>query len=338
MAGVTVRALQQLAALLLERAGLKINPDGYHSLRLALSARMPALGISDAEEYVQRLKELAGEHELRSLLPLVTVGHTEFFRDAKQFRALERRILPEALSRSRRDGRRVSVWSAGCATGEEPYSVAMVLAELGASHLDVDLYATDLNPAAVENAQLGRYSARRMAGMSPQRLQRFFQPLPDGQEGQEVQAGLKQYVRFGGQNLAAPVFSHVKPDSLDVLLCRNVIIYFDLPTIRALMDRFLSVLRPGGILLLGYSESLFKVYDRFEMIELEGSFVYRRPLDGRPARPMGPSLTPAPVAARTPQMLPPRPSVLSLPSLAALRPSPPSSSGSPPIGPLAARE
>ncbi|MBF5044100.1 tetratricopeptide repeat protein [Aggregicoccus sp. 17bor-14] len=337
MSGVTVRALQQLAALLLERAGLKINPDGYHSLRLALSARMPALGISDAEEYVRRLRELAGEHELRSLLPLVTVGHTEFFRDAKQFRALERRILPEALSRARRDGRRVSVWSAGCATGEEPYSVAMVLAELGATHLDVDLYATDLNPAAVENAQLGRYSARRMAGMSQERLQRFFQPVDDGNEGQhQVQAGLKQYVRFGGQNLAAPVFSHVKPDSLDVLLCRNVIIYFDLPTIRALMDRFLSVLRPGGILLLGYSESLFKVYDRFEMIEVEGSFVYRRPLEARPPPPAEFVAPPAPAPVRTPAMLPPRPSAVAMPSLAPRYPTP--GRGSPPIGPLAARE
>src|SRR5262245_6554460 len=88
------KALAQLALLLLDRAGLKITPDGFYGLKLALKARMPALGISDAGEYVRRLDSLAGSHELRSLLPLVTVGHTEFFRDNRQFTALEQRIFP----------------------------------------------------------------------------------------------------------------------------------------------------------------------------------------------------------------------------------------------------
>lgn len=275
MLNVSQKALQQLSALLLERAGLKITPDGYHSLRLALSTRMPALGIDDPELYVQRLKEPSGEQELRSLLPLVTVGHTEFFRDAKQFRALEKRVLPELLAKARRDMRRVSIWSAGCATGEEPYSLAIVLAELGANFMEVDLWATDLNLAAVQAAKQGRFTARRLAAMSPERLKRFFKPVD---EGYEALPTLKEYVRFDGQNLAVPVFDKVKNNSLDLILCRNVIIYFDLPTIRGLMDRFLAALRPGGLLFLGYSESLFKVYDRFEMIEVEGAFIYRRPL------------------------------------------------------------
>lgn len=272
MLTVTSKALQQLASLLLERAGLKITPDGYHSLRLALTTRMPAVGIEDAEEYVRRLRNV--EDELRALLPLVTVGHTEFFRDPKQFRALESRILPEALWRARRENRRVSIWSAGCATGEEPYSLAMVLVELGALPIEVDLWATDLNLAAVEAARQGRFSSRRVAGMHNDRRTRFFRPVDDGFE---IVSSLKDYVRFDGQNLAVPVFEKVKPESLDLILCRNVIIYFDLPTIRALMDRFLAALRPGALLLLGYSESLFKVYDRFEMVEVEGAFVYRRP-------------------------------------------------------------
>ncbi|QRN93363.1 tetratricopeptide repeat protein [Archangium violaceum] len=285
MLTVTSRALQQLAALLLERAGLKITPDGYHSLRLALSTRMPVVGIQDAEEYVRRLKTV--EDELRALLPLVTVGHTEFFRDPKQFKALEGRILPDALWRARRETRRVSIWSAGCATGEEPYSLAMVLAELGALPIEVDLWATDLNLAAVEAAKQGRFSSRRLAGMQSDRKQRFFRPVD---EGYEVVSSLKDYVRFDGQNLAVPVFEKVKPESLDLILCRNVIIYFDLPTIRALMDRFLTALRPGALLLLGYSESLFKVYDRFEMVEVDGAFVYRRP--EKPLEPRAPGTGP----------------------------------------------
>lgn len=320
MLTVTSRALQQLASLLLERAGLKITPDGYHSLRLALSTRMPAVGIEDAEEYVRLLR--TAEDELRALLPLVTVGHTEFFRDPKQFRALESRILPEALARARRENRRVSIWSAGCATGEEPYSLAMVLAELGALPFEVDLWATDLNLAAVEAAKQGRFSGRRVSGIPHDRRVRFFRPML---EGYEVVSSLKDYVRFDGQNLAVPVFEKVKPESLDLILCRNVIIYFDLPTIRALMDRFLAALRPGALLLLGYSESLFKVYDRFEMVEMEGSFVYRRPVKslsprapGSGPRPMTIGSLPT-VGERPMDAVKPRDSLSMLPSTRALQ-------------------
>ena len=301
---VSPKALQALAALLLERAGLKITPDGYHSLRLALSTRMPVLGLTDPELYVQRLRDIGGEQELRALLPLVTVGHTEFFRDPKQFKALERFILPQLLAKSRRENRRVSIWSAGCATGEEAYSVAMVMSELGALSMEVDLLATDLNLAAVEAAKQGRFSVRRSSGISAERLERYFKPV---EEGMEVLPSLREYVRFDGLNLAAPSFEGmVTPGTLDLILCRNVIIYFDLPTIRGLMDRFLAALRPGGLLFLGYSESLFKVYDRFEMIEVDGAFVYRRPLVEpkpravmpTPAPPLATShATPAPVAS-----------------------------------------
>ncbi len=307
MLNIEKSALDSLAALLLERAGLKIASDGYHGLKLALTARMPALGISDANDYVRRLRQLAGEHELRSLLPLVTVGHTEFFRDPRQFRALETRILPELIRQVRREQRPLGIWSAGCATGEEPYSLAMALEELGATPELVKLWATDVNPAAIETAKLGRFPLRRMASITPERLRRFFTLTDDGYE---VQAHLKAFVHFEGQNLAAPIFPRVAPGSLDLILCRNVIIYFDLPTIRGLMDRFLNGLRPGGLLLLGYSESLFQVYDRFEMVEIEGSFVYRKPLsDGplvspRTIRQLGATglapLAPPAVAVRTP--------------------------------------
>ena len=297
MLNVSQKALQQLSALLLERAGLKITPDGFHSLRLALSTRMPAVGITDPEIYVQRLRDIGGEQELRALLPLVTVGHTEFFRDPKQFKALERFILPQLLAKARRELRRVYIWSAGCATGEEPYSVAMVMSELGALPMEVDLWATDLNLAAVEAAKQGRFTVRRVGNMAPDRIERFFKPV---EEGFEVHPALREYVRFDGLNLAAPSFNEmVTPGSLDLILCRNVIIYFDLPTIRGLMDRFLHALRPGGLLFLGYSESLFKVYDRFEMIEVDGAFVYRRPLvDPKGARltlPIVSPPTPAPI-------------------------------------------
>jgi chemotaxis protein methyltransferase CheR len=321
-------ALEGLSALLLERAGLRVAADGFHGLRLALQERMPALGLTDAEEYVRRLRAPGGEPELRSLLPLVTVTHTEFFRDPRQFGALERRLLPEALARARRDHRQVRLWSAGCATGEEPFSLAMLLEECGASPAEVDLWATDLNQAAVESARQGRYSRRRAAQVGPARLERFFRPAG---EGYQVIPSLRARVRFEGLNLAAPGPGQVEPESFDVILCRNVIIYFDLATIRRLMDRFFSALRPGGFLVLGYSESLFRVYDRFEMVEVEGAFLYRRPRTEAPAprRPPAPRVTGEfpvvvpvrpPVAAAAPPVAAPRAPRVAAPTPASVSP------------------
>ena len=290
-------SLQLLAALLLDRVGLKITPDGYYGLRLALVARMPALGLFDASEYVRRLRQLAGETELRALLPLVTVGKTEFFRDHRQFEGLEQVLIPKQLASARKEGRKMRIWSAGCATGEEPYSVAIVALERGAEPHEVDLWATDLNPAAIESATAGKYPTRRMVGVSEERLAKFF--IAAG-ENYEAVPSLKKVIRFEGHNLAAPVFPMVTPGTLDLIMCRNVIIYFDQPTIRGLMDRFFDALRPGGVLLLGYSESLFRLATKFEMFEVSGSFAYRRPLPGAPPppppRPSAPIVAPRPSA------------------------------------------
>lgn len=328
-------ALEQLAALLLERAGLKVTPDGYAGLRLAMQARMPALGLDDASEYVRRLRQLAGEHELRALLPLVTVGKTEFFRDSRQFAAFENEIFPELLKHARREARAVKAWSAGCATGEEPYSIAMVGLDRGALPNEVDCWATDLNPVAVENAARGRFAIRRLLGVSEPRLARYF-TLSDGQY--EVTPQLRDMVRFDGHNLAAPIWPQVKPQSMDLIFCRNVIIYFDQPTILAVMERFYDSLRPGGWLFLGYSESLFRLPTRFEMIEVGGVFIYRRPVRRNAMLLPTPPLKPdAPVEPQkpTPKMLPlvvglqlPK-SVPAMPSPMAPRPSPSPGSGTP---------
>ncbi len=290
-------ALDQLAALLLERAGLKITPDGYYGLRLALQARMPALGITDASEYVSRLRQRAGEHELRSLIPLVTVGKTEFFRDTRQFLAFEHNVFPSVLERGRQDLRQVRLWSAGCATGEEPYSLSMVALEKGGTPETVEVWATDLNPAATESAARAFFPARRLVGVSEERIQRFFSPV---EGGYQLVPAVRSLIRFEGHNLAAPVWPQVSARSLDVIFCRNVIIYFDQPTIVGVMERFYEALRPGGWMFLGYSESLFKISTRFEMVEVGGTFAYQRPLSNL-------RRTPAPVTTVVRPSAPPAP-------------------------------
>ena len=175
----------------------------------------------------------------------------------------------------------MSIWSAGCATGEEPYSLAMLFCELGAEPSQVNLLATDINEAAVAFAREGLYDKRRLGGVSSERLARHFS---EAGERFAIRPSVKQLVGFDALNLASPLTGRVAPGTLDVILCRNVIIYFDFPTVHKVMDKFFDSLRPGGLLLLGYSESLFTVYDRFEMVEVEGAFIYRRPVAVAPKR------------------------------------------------------
>jgi chemotaxis protein methyltransferase CheR len=286
------RHLAELASLLKEKVGLHVRPDSYHALRMAIRARIEergeaAQGTIDA--YLARLREDASGDELRALLPLVTVGKTNFFRDSRQFAALEA-LVPDLLQRRRKGGAPIAIWSAGCATGEEPYSIAMTAAEHGVLAEEIDLAATDLNPQAVAASSEGRYTARRVQEMEPGRIERFFQP--DG-SGYKVRPELRRMVgRIQPQNLNAPVYPRPQTGSWDIIFCRNVIIYFDTATARQVLSRFHAVLAPGGFLFLGYSESLFRLFDGFQLTEIAGAFVYRKP-----AKPLTPAVPRAPEPA-----------------------------------------
>lgn len=278
-------AANELARILQERAGLKSAPDGINGLKLAIAARLEATGGTDPIGYVRALGG-GNEDELRALLPLVTVGKTDFFRDPNQFRALRLRLFPELLQKARRAHRQVRIWSAGCATGEEPYSLAMLAMEQRILHNELDLLATDVNPEAVKAAARGRFSERRLAPVPEAvRAQHFIERA----DGFYASTALRSMIRFAPHNLAADPFPEpAGGGKWDLVLCRNVIIYFDAATTTKVMSGFFDMLAPGGYLLLGYSESLYRIFSGFELVELEGAFLYRKPLDGRREAPRAP--------------------------------------------------
>jgi chemotaxis protein methyltransferase CheR len=269
--------LDALAALLKERVGLHIRKDGFPALRLALAARLedPEPPAADAAGYLAVLRSPLGDEELRRLLPLVTVGKTSFFRDDRQFRALEA-LLPPLVARARAGGRRIAIWSAGCATGEEPYSIAMMLAEAGAEPDQVELLATDVNPEAVAFAARGAYDERRVRDVPEPLRDRHFDVEGDKRV---VRAALRRFVAaIRPHNLVSTIFPRPSDGAgWDLVFCRNVIIYFDTPTTQQVLTQFHAALAPGGTLFLGYSESLFRLFDGFELTEVAGAFLYRRP-------------------------------------------------------------
>jgi len=328
-----------LAAILKERVGLNVRADGHAALRIALLARLeePEQVAQDPGAYLDLLRTPSGDEELRRLLPLVTVGKTSFFRDERQFGALAS-ILPGLLARARAGGRRAAVWSAGCATGEEPYSIAITAAEAGAGPEVLEILATDVNPEAVAFAARGVYESRRVREVKEPFLSRYFDRE---EERYVVRAGLRRLISaVRPHNLVSAIYP--RPASaigFDLIFCRNVIIYFDTCTTQRVLTQFREVLAPGGYLFLGYSESLFRLFEGFELTEVTGAFVYRRP--ETPSRPPGPPPPPArphlvPLPSAPPQVRhlrlePPEPSHTPIP----LPPEvyAPSANSEPPLAP-----
>jgi chemotaxis protein methyltransferase CheR len=257
------RLSARLRPLLAAYAGLE--PPGW-ALETRVRARAAALALDD-EAYVARL-ERDGEELLR-LVELLRVGETRFFRHQAQLDVLAERVLP-GLPQP------VAAWSAGCASGEEAWTLAMLLAERG---LPFALTATDLSPAALARARRGVYPAARVEAEVPRPLvQRYFRRISDGELG--INDRLRPHVRFLEHNLLAPQ----QPRELDLVLCRNVLIYFDGAARAEAVAKLVRALKPGGWLLVGYSESLRDVGE----LSGEAHAVYRKrvaaapPAMGRP--------------------------------------------------------
>ncbi|GEJ55674.1 CheR family methyltransferase [Anaeromyxobacter diazotrophicus] len=292
--------LRELAELLRERVGLCGRDGGDVALRLAVAARFeaPDPPAVEAGRYVEHLRTAAGEEELRRLLPLVTVGKTSFFRDERQFEAL-RALLPGLLAGARAERRPLAIWSAGCATGEEPWSIAIAAAEAGARPGELELLATDLNPEAAARAQAGTFLEERLREVPPEARARWFE-VRDGRA--EVGPALRAlFTGAATHNLVSGSYPRPARGAWDVVFCRNVLIYFSTSTTVGVLERFRAALAPGGWLFLGYSESLFHLYDGFDLEQVEGAFLYRRPGGAEsPAAPVAATSTSTGTTTATP--------------------------------------
>jgi len=265
-----------LAALLHDAAGLAFDASRRESLSYSVTERMRASGCTDVLAYLALVRD--NDKERQSLLDEVTIPETHFFRNPPQIRALRQHVLPEIL-RLATATKRLRIWSAGCSTGEEPYTLAMLVRELlpAAAGWDVQIIATDVSNRALAAARAGRYAERSFVMTDPIDLKRFF--TLDTEAGSwQVRDEVRELVEFRHHNLVTepPPF---EPGQLDLVFCRNVTIYFDRDTTKALMRRLHGCLRDGGYLFLGHAETLWQVTDAFSLVSLGDAFVYRRQPD-----------------------------------------------------------
>jgi len=249
--------------------GLHFDDDKLAHLSSILDRRAAARHVG-ADHYLSM--HIAEEAELGALATELTVGETYFFRNFEQFAALRDLVLPERLAQ----GRPLRLLSAGCSSGEEPYSLAMLTRSL--ERYDASIRAADVNPAALARAAKGRYSHWSLRETPPDMLERWFVPV--GRDV-ELDPAIRAAVQFDCANLSdedAPIWSE---DRYDVIFCRNVIMYFTPQVQRAVVARLATSLAPGGYLFLGHAETLRGLSQEFDLIHTHGTFYYQRRAAGR---------------------------------------------------------
>jgi len=252
---------QFIRQLVYDQSSIHLGEEKREMVCARLNGRLSDLGLSDASEYCELLKSNREPGEITHLIDALATNFTTFFREIEHFRFLKEQIIPDYLdSESCRDGQPLRAWSAACSTGEEAYSMAIVLdaclpaPHLGQWHID----ASDISTRVLEKAQQGIYETRRVKLPNPAWLPRYFQMGQRDWTGYyRVKHTLRERIDFQHMNLLHPTPEHLDT-SYDVIFCRNVMIYFDQPTARALVDQLYARLNRGGYLIIGHAESMYR--------------------------------------------------------------------------------
>ena len=261
--------------LLRDHCGLHFDQDSRFLLEKRLAARVRELGLGSFSAYHYLLRtDASGDRELSHIVDELTTNETWFLRERGQLRALVEEIIPELLMERAETGVPVSIWSAGCASGEEPYSIVALALEAGFQPgRDFRVYASDISRTMLQKARRGLYRPNSLRDVEPHLLDKYFTEQ-DGHH--RICDDVKRHVVFMHLNLLDRTRTSLL-GSLDVVLCRNVIIYFGAETKKRVVTTFEEKLRPGGYLLLGHSESLINLSNAFELRHLRNDLVYRRP-------------------------------------------------------------
>jgi chemotaxis protein methyltransferase CheR len=252
--------------LIYAESGITFTPTNRSILESRLKEQLREKGIISVAAYIEKIK--SDKEELKGFLDSITTNLTRFFRNQAHFDALEKFIIPEVIN-IKKNPCTIRIWSAGCSTGEEPYTIAMLLSEILPPPWNFDILASDISLKCLMTAKEGFYADNRIVGVPDNYLVKYFDKV-DG--GYKVKPTLQSKIRFDYHNL--------KNDSghrgLDVVFCRNVIIYFDEQAQTAVMRRFWDSMAAKSFLFIGHSESLFGMDTKFEFLKTEWATLYRK--------------------------------------------------------------
>ncbi len=264
------RDFVKIAKLVKREAGIVLSDRKRDLVYGRLSRRVRALGLTNFSAYCAHLEGPEGEEEIGQMVNAITTNLTGFFREPHHFEFLAKEVLGKLIKTTSPAGRRLRIWSAGCSSGEEPYSIAMTVRNtIGRdTRWDAKILATDIDTHMVATAEAGLYAAERSTSI-PEAMRRYFVRQAGGEQILMADS-LKSLIRFRPLNLFG---DWPMKGPFDAIFCRNVIIYFDTEAKRTLFDRFAEMLAPEGYMFIGHSESLFQISDRFRLV---GRTIYRR--------------------------------------------------------------
>ena len=253
--------------------GMTFGENKRYYIERRVADRIRKAGMADARAYLALLG--TDEAEREQLINVFTINETYFYREDHQLAALSSQILPQVIA-GKRPGDLVRIWSMPCSTGDEPYSIAIWLLENWplVDAYNVEIVGSDLDTAALEQAKAGRYAPRALARLPAKVVEAYFEP--EQRHRRKIIDDIRESVRFVPANL----FDRATLDGLgkfDVILCRNLLIYFDDVSRLVAASNLHDCLHPGGFLCLGHSESMSRITDRFSLIRLDDAIVYRRP-------------------------------------------------------------
>ena len=271
-ATLTDKEFEQFQSLIYQQVGITLDTPKKTLLTSRLGKRLRELELSSYQAYYDRVSAKGGEEELTKLVDLISTNKTDFFREPVHFDFLREHVLPQVQAT-----RSLRIWSSASSSGEEPYTIAMTLSDAipNRSQWDIKILASDISTRVLAKAASGVYEEARVAQLPPDIVRRHFLRGKGEQTGNlKVRKSVAEMITFRRINLMAPAFPIKTP--LDVIFCRNVMIYFDRPTQAALMGKFYRYLRPGGFLFIGHSESLQWIEHQFTYVK---PTIYQKPFD-----------------------------------------------------------
>lgn len=261
-----------------ESSGFNLTKKNDSTIKVSILERLEEKKFENELQYYRYLKfHPLRDEEFKELITLITINETAFFRSAPHFLALREFVVPEIV-KAKGNEKIINVWSAGCSTGEEAYSLAITLKEFSKlpPGWKINILATDIDKAALDKAAAGKYSARSLRLVSSGDLVRFFKKIDNNDY--EICKEIKDMVKFEYFNLAKFPYPLPSSGSWDLIFCRNVIIYFDNITKAKVLSRFYNSLNYGGFLFLGFSETIRNLNDDFTMLSLADCYLYRKDL------------------------------------------------------------
>jgi chemotaxis protein methyltransferase CheR len=263
--------LSEIRMLIEERSGIHFDDSRERFFSTRVKEHIHTNKLERGIDLLRTIRKSNVEYE--ALVERLLTQETSFFRYPGVYEAFEKRVLPELhVKKFWKNPRTLRIWSAGCSTGEEPYSIAITISDslTFADAWNVEILATDIGRVALKHAENGVYSGRSIGSVSEKQLATHFSPMGDKQQ---VRPRLRKMVNFAAVNLASAVYV----GRMDVIFCMNVMIYFTEERRRALVQRFYETLEPGGYLFLGHSESISKMPVKFQAIVLNDCILYRKP-------------------------------------------------------------